>query len=290
MQQATDDAIALFGDKDASGIVLLRSFDDYYSGYEDENGRYHPGYVDLLEKLETEFPLGSQIYGEQAEKDFIRLFGSILSLRNILSSFDKFEEVQAITNRDLQDYQSLYIDLYDKYRNERDSDKENINDDIVFEIELIKQIEVNIDYILMLVEKYHDGNCEDKEILSSIRKAIDASLQLRSKKELIEQFISRVNVNSSVQGDWRQYVSEQEESGLTEIISAENLKPEETRKFMENAFRDGTIKTTGTDIDKLMPPVSRFGGGNRAQKKQSVIEKFKTFFEKYFGLGITNFS
>ncbi len=289
LQQATDDAIALFGDKNANGIVLLRSFEDYYSGYKDDKGQYHPGYVDLLEKLEAEFPLGTEITGEQAEKDFIRLFGSILSLRNILSSFDKFEEMQTIPARDLQDYQSLYIDLYDKYRGRRDGDKENINDDIVFEIELIKQIEVNIDYILMLVEKYHDGNCEDKEILSTIRKAVDASLQLRSKKELIEQFISRVNVNSSIQSDWRRYVTEQEKADLAEIISAEKLKPEETRKFVENAFRDGVVKTTGTDIDKLLPPVSRFGGGNRAKKKQGVIKKLKAFFEKYFGLEIADF-
>jgi len=290
LQQATDDAIALFGDKNANGIVLLRSFEDYYSGYEDDKGRYHPGYVDLLEKLEADFPLGVEISGEQAEKAFIRLFGSILSLRNILASFDKFEEVQTVTARDLQDYQSRYIDLYDKYRGRNEGDKENINDDILFEIELIKQVEVNIDYILMLVEKYHDSNCEDKEILSTIRKAVDASIQLRSKKELIEQFISRVNVETSVQGDWRRYVSDQEKTDLAEIIAAENLKPEETRKYMENAFRDGTVKTTGTDIDRLMPPVSRFGGGNRAKKKQGVIEKFKAFFEKYFGLGITDFS
>ncbi len=290
LQQATDDAIALFGDKNANGIVLLRSFEDYYSGYKDDKGQYHPGYVDLLEKLEAEFPLGVEITGEQAEKDFIRLFGTILSLRNILSSFDKFEELQAVTTRDLQDYQSLYIDLYDKYRGRRDGDKENINDDIVFEIELIKQVEVNIDYILMLVEKYHDSNCEDKEILSTIRRAVDASIQLRSKKELIEQFISRVNVDSSVQGDWRRYVSEQEQADLAEIISTEKLKPEETRKFMANAFRDGAVKTTGTDIDRLMPPVSRFGGGSRAKKKQGIIEKLKAFFEKYFGLGIADFS
>ena len=289
LQQATDDAIALFGDKNANGIVLLRSFADYYSGYEDDNGRHHPGYVDLLAKLESEFPLNTEIVGEQAEKDFIRLFGSILSLRNILSSFDQFEEMQALTTRDLQDYQSRYIDLYDKYRRKDSGEKENINDDIIFEIELIKQVEVNIDYILMLVEKYHDGNCEDKEILSTIRKAVDASIQLRSKKELIEQFISQVNVESSVQGDWRRYVSEQEESDLAEIIATEKLKPEEARKFMENAFRDGAIKTTGTDIDKLMPPVSRFGGGDRTKKKQGIIEKFKTFFEKYFGLGIADF-
>ncbi len=290
LQRATDEAIALFGDKNANGIVLLKTFEDYYSGYEGEQGRYHPGYVDLLEKLETEFPLDVPISGEQAEKDFIRLFGSILSLRNILSSFDKFEKVQTITARDLQDYQSRYIDLYDKYRGKNDGDKENINDDIVFEIELIKQVEVNIDYILMLVEKYHDSNCEDKEILSTIRRAVDASIQLRSKKELIEQFISRVNVDSSVQGDWRRYVSEQEQADLAEIISTEKLKPEETRKFMANAFRDGTVKTTGTDIDRLMPPVSRFGGGSRAKKKQGIIEKLKAFFEKYFGLGIADFS
>lgn len=289
LQQATDDAIALFGDKNANGIVLLRSFADYYNGYEDDNGRHHSGYVDLIAKLESEFPLDKKIVGEQAEKDFIRLFGSILSLRNILSSFDQFEEMQTFAARDLQDYQSRYIDLYDKYRRKDAGDKENINDDIVFEIELIKQVEVNIDYILMLVEKYHDGNCEDKEILSTIRKAVDASIQLRSKKELIEQFISRVNVESSVQSDWRRYVSEQEEADLTAIISGENLKPIETRKFMENAFRDGAIKTTGTDIDKLMPPVSRFGGGNRSKKKQGIIEKFKVFFEKYFGLGIADF-
>ncbi len=289
LQQATNDAIALFGDKNANGIVLLRSFADYYNGYEDDNGRHHPGYVDLIAKLGSEFPLDTEIVGEQAEKDFIRLFGSILSLRNILSSFDQFEEMQTHAARDLQDYQSRYIDLYDKYRRKDAGDKENINDDIVFEIELIKQVEVSIDYILMLVEKYHDGNCEDKEILSTIRKAVDASIQLRSKKELIEQFIRQVNVESSVQGDWRRYVSEQEESDLAEIIATEKLKPEETRKFMENAFRDGAIKTTGTDIDKLMPPVSRFGGGNRSKKKQGIIEKFKAFFEKYFGLGIADF-
>ena len=288
LQKATDDAIALFGDKNASGIVLLKSFDDYLNGYEDNDGKYHPGYVDLLEKLETEYPLGTPIVGEQAEKDFIKLFGSILSMRNILSSFDRFEEMDSIAARDLQNYQSIYLDLYDKYRKQKDGEKEDIVDDIEFEIELIKQVEINIDYILMLVEKYHDGNCEDKEILTSIRKAVDASMQLRSKKELIEAFISQVNVDTQVTDDWRRFVLEQEENDLTEIITAEKLKNEETRKFVANAFRDGALKTTGTEIDKLMPPVSRFGGG-RAKKKQGIIEKLKAFFEKYFGLGIAEF-
>lgn len=290
LQQETNNAIALFGDENASGIVLLRSFHDYYAGYKDDKGRYHPGYKDLLEKLQLEFPLGIEISGEQAEKDFIRLFGNILSLQNILSSFDQFKKVQSITERKMQDYQSVYIDFYNKYRVQSNGDKENINDDIVFEIELVKQVEVNIDYILMLVEKYHKGNCEDKEILATIRKSVDASIQLRSKKELIDQFISRVNIESSVQNDWRKYVSEQEKSDLQLIISEEKLNSAETCKFMENAFRDGTVKTTGTDIDRLLPPVSRFGGGNRAQKKKHVIDELKSFFEKYFGLGIASFN
>ena len=289
LQQATDDAIALFGDKNASGIVLLKSFNDYWSGYEDNHGKYHPGYVDLLEKLETGFPLGAQISGKQEEKDFIRLFGTILSMRNILSSFDQFAEMDSIAVRDLQDYQSIYLDLYDKYRRKENAEKEDITDDIEFEIELIKQVEINIDYILMLVEKYHDGNCEDKEILASIRKAVDASIQLRSKKDLIEAFINHVNVDTQVTTDWRRFVLEQEENDLTEIITSEKLKLEETRRFVDNAFRDGAFKTTGTEIDKIMPPVSRFGGGGRAQKKQGVIEKLKAFFEKYFGLGIAEF-
>ena len=115
-------------------------------------------------------------------------------------------------------------------------------------------------------------------------------MQLRSKKERIEAFISRVNVDTQVTADWRRFVREQEERDLTEIISAEKLKPEETRKFVANTFRDGVLKTTGTEIDKFMPPVSRFGGGGRTKKKQNLIGKLKSFFEKYFGLGIAELS
>lgn len=266
----------------------MKSFQDYWNGFEDPDGKLHPGYVDLLERLERQYPLGRQILGEEAEKDFIRLFGVILSLRNILSSFDQFSEMDRLAARDLQDYQSIYLDLYDKYRRQRLGIKEDITDDIEFEIELIKQVEINIDYILMLVEKYHDGNCEDKEILASIRKAVNASMQLRSKKDLIEEFISHVNVDTQVTKDWQRFVLEQEENDLAEMIASENLKSEETRKFVDNAFRDGTLKTTGTEIDKLMPPLSRFSGG-RAKKKETIIEKLKSFFDKYFGLGIAEF-
>ena len=178
----------------------------------------------------------------------------------------------------------MYIDLYQELRPKDTGGKENINDDIVFELELIKQIEVNIDYILMLVEKYHESNREDKGILAAIDKAINSSIELRSKKELINSFVERVNVSTGVDDDWRRFVQERKEEDISALIADEKLKDGEARRFIEIAFRDGILKTTGTDIDKIMPPVSRFGGGNRAEKKQGIIEKLLAFFDKYLGL------
>ncbi|NLX90898.1 MAG: type I restriction endonuclease subunit R [Firmicutes bacterium] len=283
LKEETDKAIALFGNKDAGGIILLKTYDQYYNGY-DEKGEHKPGYKELIAALTEQYPLGQAITGEKAQKDFIRLYGAILRLRNILTSFDEFEGNEILSERDFQDYQSIYIDLYQEFRKGIDSDKETINDDIVFEIELIRQIEANIDYILMLVEKYRQSNCKDKSILTTIDKAINSSIELRSKKELIEHFIEQVNTSTKVDEDWRKFLNERKESDLSAIIEEEKLKPEETRRLIDNAFRDGLLKTTGTAIDKIMPPVSRFGGGNRAARKQGIIEKLLQLFEKYFGL------
>ena len=287
LQKRTDDAISLFGDKEAGGIVLLRGYNDYYYGYTDDDQKEHPGYVDMIEELTTKFPLTDErIAGEQNQKEFIVLFGAILRMRNLLSSFDEFSGHEILSERDLQDYLGRYQDLRDEWKNRRPTgEKEDITDDIVFEIELIKQIEINIDYILMLVKKYHDSHCDDKEVLITIQKAIDASPELRSKKALIENFIAGINDVTDVMVEWREYVAQEKERQLTEIIRDENLKENETRKFMEIAFRDGAVKTTGTDIDKLLPPMSRFGGGNRAEKKQGVIAKLLGFFERFFGIG-----
>lgn len=281
LQQETEDAIALFGDKKAGSIVLLKNYEAYYNGY-DEDGKHYPGYAELIDTLTQQFPLGQEVCGEQKQKDFISLFGAILRLKNILTSFDAFAGNELLSDRDMQDYQSIYIDLYQHMKPIK-VEKENINDDIVFEIELIRQVEINIDYILMLAAKYHDGNCRDKDILVTIGKAVSSSLQLRSKRELIENFIRTINASTEVDTDWRRFVLEQKEADLSAIIADEKLKPGETRRFMDNAFRDGILKTTGTDIDTILPPVSRFGGGRDA-KKQSVIEKLMSFFEKYMGI------
>ena len=287
LQKRTDDAISLFGDKEAGGIVLMRGYKDYYFGYEDNDGKHHTGYRDMIEELTAKFPLSEErITGEQLQREFIVLFGAILRMRNLLASFDEFAGNEILSERDFQDYLGRYQDLRDEWKNRKPGgEKEDITDDIVFEIELIKQIEINIDYILMLVQKYHDSHCDDKEILITIRKAVDASPDLRSKKALIETFINGINDVSDVMLEWRTFVAEEKERQLAAIIKEENLKDGETRRFMDSAFRDGSVKTTGTDIDGLMPPISRFGGGNRADKKRTVIEKLRAFFDRFFGIG-----
>lgn len=283
LKEATDKAIALFGNKDAGGIVLLKTYSEYYNGYI-EHGEHKSGYIELIADLTAQYPLGQAIVGEETQKGFIRLYGAILRLRNILSAFDDFAGNEILSDRDFQDYQSVYIDLYQDFKKDADGDKESINDDIVFEIELIRQIEVNIDYILMLVAKYRESNCKDKSILTTIDKAINSSLELRSKKELIECFIEQVNTSTNVDDDWRKFLHERKEADITAIIEEEELKPEETRRFVDNAFRDGALKTTGTAIDKIMPPISRFSNSGRTIKKQGIINKLIMFFEKYFGL------
>ena len=286
LEEQTNDAIALFGDKNATGIVLLKSYEDYYYGYEDDKGKQQMGYEERIAILLQKYPLGEQIVGEQVKKDFIISMGNILRLRNILSSFDKFKGNEILTERDFQDYIGTYTDLYEEFKSlKTNGEAESIKDDIVFEMELVKQVEVNIDYILMLMAKYHESNCTNKEILGSIDKAIKSSLALRSKKKLIDNFISKLNVDTNVYDDWKKFVKEQKEIDLKNLISEENLNEIETRKFLDNSFRDGQVKTTGTDIEKILPPMRRFGEGNRTEKKETIIGKLKKFFEKYFGLG-----
>ncbi|MFN6961939.1 MAG: type I restriction endonuclease subunit R, EcoR124 family, partial [Rhodocyclaceae bacterium] len=276
LEQETNDALALFGNKDAKGIVLLKPYAEYYKEYQARVGELVSGY-----------PLGQAIVGEAAQKAFIKLFGAILRLRNILTAFDDFAGNEILSEREFQDYQSIYLNLYAEFRAQVAAEKEPINDDVVFEIELIKQIEVNVDYILMLVEKYlkAKGSGQDKEIRATIERAIDASPSLRNKKDLIEQFVDSVSAKAKVDAQWQAFVAEKKTEELERIIAEENLDPEATRSFIDNAFRDGGIPVTGTAITKILPPVSRFTKNNDlAAKKQTVLDKLAAFFERYFGL------
>lgn len=281
LEKATNDSIALFGNKDAGGIILLKPFKDYYEGYNDGQ-KDIVGYKDLIAELQQKYPLGEPIVGEQAEKAFIKLYGAILRLRNILSTFDEFIGKEILSARDVQDYHSIYLDLYNKYRNQNKKDQEDVNDDIVFEMELIKQIEINIDYILMLLHKYQESHFKDKEIVVTITKSIDSSMELRSKKDLIEQFISALTSTTRIDDDWQTFIQQKKKAELDAIIKDENLNKEATYSFINNAFRDGYVQTFGKELAGILPPISLFSrSNNRTQKRLSVVEKLTAFFNRF---------
>ena len=281
LEKATNDSIALFGNKDAGGIILLKPFKDYYEGYNDGQ-KDIIGYKDLIAELQQKYPLGEQIVGEQAEKAFIKLYGAILRMRNILSTFDEFVGKEILAARDVQDYHSIYLDLYNKYRNQNKKDQEDVNDDIVFEMELIKQIEINIDYILMLLHKYQESHFKDKEIVVTITKSIDSSMELRSKKDLIEQFISSLTPSTRIDDDWQTFIQQKKKAELDAIIKDENLNKEATYSFVNNAFRDGYVQTFGRELAGLLPPISLFSrSNNRTQKRLTVVEKLTAFFNRF---------
>lgn len=290
LEKATNESISLFGDKEASGIVLLKAYADYYNGY--KNGEKEVrGYTSLVAELLEKFPVGERIVGEKNQKDFIKLYGGILRVRNILTTFDEFGGNEILSERDIQDYHSAYIDLYNEFRKGVEKEQENINDDLVFEMELIKQIEINIDFILGLIKKYHEDHIGNRELLLDINKAIDSSVELRNKKDLINQFISALDVHSVVDDDWHKFVDEKKIEELEQIIANENLDRDATYTFVRNAFRDGNVATTGTAITKVLPPVSRFSPtGERTLKRESVLSKLTNFFERFFDISGGTFS
>ena len=192
LKDATDKALSVFGDPNAKGLVFMKTYEEYYRlGYQDVKGRDHLPYVELITQLLSLYPLDemSDMLDEEGQKAFVRLMSEILRLRNVLSVFDAFDEqAKIIPEMDYQDYKGWYLTYYTKIRGERSKEQEAINDDLIFEIELVRHDQINIHYILTLVQKYHDSNCSDKEIIVQIRKQMDASPDMRDKRELIEHW------------------------------------------------------------------------------------------------------
>lgn len=285
LEDRLNEALAKFGDETARGVVLLKPYKDYYYGYEDENGKKFEGYETLVKRFQDMFTPGVLPVSEQEQKEYIKLYGAILKVTNILSSFDEFKEEELLTERDKQDYHSIYIELYNDFRNRARREKTDITDDIVFEMELIKSIEVNIDYILSLVKKYHESNMEDKEILVTINKAIMASPDLRNKKDLILAFIDSLDQSSNVYADFESFMNSRKKEELDKIIAEENLNAEETYTFIKNSFEQGRVETNGTEVSSLLPPMNMFSKDNDRQiKKNRVIDKLLEFFDKFFSI------
>ena len=275
LQQETDEALALFGNKDAQGIAVLKPFGHYFEQYQtviNELRRWDPG---SLPASETE------------QEQFIQTFGGLLRLRNILQVFDEFEEQDPLSARDLQDYQSVYLELY-RARRRNSDEAEEINDDLTFEIELIKHVEVNVDYILMLVEKYREQHeaRESEEVRAEILRAVKSSPTLQNKLDLIEQFLEKVSPTGDVGQEWREYIEQQKELELTALVAEENLKPDATKSFVEAMFRRGRLETGGIEIENLLPNVPLFGADaeDRASLRQRVVEKLQILFDRFYVL------
>ena len=287
LKDATDKSIAIFGDPNAKGLVFMKSFDEYYSmGYEDAKGRWHQPYVELIARLLSEFPVEQMgnILDEERKKAFIRLLGEILKLRNVLSVFDAFDDsAKIIGDMDYQDYLGWYNNYYEEFRKPtHNGEKETIKDDVVFEIELVRHDQINIHYILQLVQRYHDTNCQDKEIIVQIRKQVDASPDMRDKRDLIEKFIAQMTPekDGDVGEEWTNYIEREKKVELDAIIQEENLKPQETEAFMQRAFNDGYVTETGTGIADILPPSNPFLPES-GEKKQTVIDRLKAYLQKY---------
>ena len=290
LEDSTNKALSLFGDPEARGVSILRPFDDYFNGYDDNKGQHQKGYKELVEELQQMLEPGESPVGEEAEKKFIKLFGNILKMRNLLSVFDQFQGRDLLSERDIQDYTSVYLDLRDKIINSP-KDKEDICDDLVFEMEFVKQVEVNIDFILFLVEQYRKSHKQDGEIRVRISKAIDSSPDLRDKKELIEQFIEQLTPNSEVDAAWRVYVNDEKRRQFDAIIEEENLKREKAVEFIENAYERGYVPEGGMELDGIMPAINPFDvNANREGKIANVLEKLKAFFQRFANISDGDFS
>lgn len=291
LENATNKCLSLFGDPEAKGVTILRPFEDYMNGYQDKDGKNVKGYLEYLKELYEMLEPGQMPVGEKAIKKFIQLFGTILKLRNLLTSFDQFEEADPMTDRDLQDYTSTYLDLADTLRNSEGKEKEDITDDVVFEMELVKQVEVNIDYILFLVEKYRKSHGKDSEIIVTINKAINSSPDLRDKKELIEKFIENLTPDSEVDAAWRVYVNAEKRRQFDAIVEEEHLKREQAVEFIENAYERGYVPEGGMELDGIMPAINPFDpNANREGKIAIVLEKLKAFFNRFASISDSDFS
>ena len=277
LEDATNDAIALFGNKEARGQVLLRPYSEYLSTY-----------LEAIEGLRIYFPLPiGSIASEKEQKQFIDLMGQVLRLRNILTSFDDFESDDTIAPRELEDYRSIYLDLYNEARERSKANKEPIADDLVFEMELVKQVDINVDYILMLVEHHRGerGDGDDREIPVEITRALASSPALRGKRDLIEEFYRRVSLNGDVPTEFESFIATKRDSELDAIIEAEHLG-EGARDFAYDSLREGYVPDEGTGLSSILPPARRFGGGgSREAIRTRVLDALRTWVERFSGLG-----
>lgn len=290
LEDATNKSLEIFGDKQAKNIVLLRRFEDYLYGYE-VNSKKYLGFIELTENLKMNFPYNSfPLCSKEKKQEFIKLFNEILKLENILNVYDDFAKLNPLESGLKQDYQSQYTSIYREFRNQKE--EVDINDDIVFEIELIKDTEVDVDYILLLLKEYHVKQNKNKKI--DILRSVDSSISLHNKKDLIEAFLEAIDKTSNKNDEdfdklFKDFITKKKEDELNALIEELNLNEENAKKFMQNAFDLNVFQELGTGLDDVLPKIPLFAPKKEQEnnnfKRENSILKLREYFEKYKDFG-----
>lgn len=322
LEQNTVDAITLFGDKNTKNVVLEKSYDSYFNG--DDNQR---GYLEVVQELQNHFPNPTEIETEQDKKEFVKLFGEYLRIENILQNYDEFAALQALQAVDLndpiamekfkqvhyvndeqiaemlkvptlpvraeQDYRSTYNDIRDWLRQRKESnDKDNstINwDDVVFEVDLLKSQEINLDYILALIFEHHKKN-QDKEVLiEEIRRTVRSSLGNRAKESLIVDFINQTNLDdipdkASLIDAFFLFAQNEQQKEAETLIQEENLNVDAAKRYISTSLKREYASENGTALNEVLPKMSPLNP-QYLTKKQTIFQKIAAFVEKFKGVG-----
>ncbi|WP_052663613.1 type I restriction endonuclease subunit R [[Mycoplasma] testudinis] len=279
-------AVNLFGDADSNGVIILRPFNDYYNGYDDEKGNHKLGYTELVNELLTKFSLlNFPLVSESLEREFVILMNNLLKMANVIKCFSEFgDQPEILSEAKFEDYRGRYLELREKYKKTREAKAVSILEDLEFEVELVKQTEVNIDYILKIIASFDPSKIGNKELLIQLTKAINASPSLRSKKELILEFAGRVNPGDEISEDsWNYFVIDKKKEELDHLINEEKLDPQKTDRYIHDAFIKGYITDEGEDFYELIPKLDLFSPVSQ-QKRKEIFEKIKDFFERYLNL------
>ena len=295
LEKATKNAIKTFGDENSVNVILEKSYNDYIKGFKDEEtGKSVKGYIDLCNEIVKKFPKPVEIEKNQDKKEFAELFGELLKTENILKNFDEFENFEKIiSDRQMQDMKSVYVDICEEIRNAGKDDQNNSNEqgidfsDIEFQIDLLKTDEINLDYILELILEKTKEHDNIETLKSEIRRVIRTSLGTRAKENLVINFINKTDLkklknNGEILDAFYKYAKEEKKEKIDELVKDENLK-EDSRRFIEKSINKGFVDYAGSELDSILPPTSRRKGA-REVKKQSVLEKIRKMVEIFIGI------
>ncbi|MFP4794694.1 type I restriction endonuclease subunit R [Pasteurella multocida] len=320
LEQATVDAITLFGNANTRNVVLEKNYQAYMEGYTDElTGEVRRGYLDVVQELQARFPDPAAIETEKEKKDFVKLFGEYLRLDNILQNYDEYVALQKVatpvdnqveepsaeylakselsvtrlTPHQVQDYCSTYNDIRDWLRRE----KANNNatqltidwDDVVFEVDLLKSQEINLDYILELIFEQHKKNQNKPALIEEMSKMIRASVGSRAKESLVVDFINQTNLDAipdkaSIIDAFFAFAQAEQQKEAKALIESENLNEEAAKRYLAISLKREYASENGTELHAALPALSPLTPEYRT-KKQTVFQKISAFIEKFKGVG-----